>query len=200
MQTVPTNPSPTFAPALALLHRSEAARQAMLVLLFGALTALSSQIQIPLYPVPVTAQVFVVLLAGALLGPRLGPMSQLAYLAFGFAGAPVFAGGKAGVAVLLGPTGGYLIGFPLAAWAAGWLAVRCRSFPALLGALLAASLLILLPGGLWLGVWTGMTAHHGQEAGLLYGMTHGVLPFLLMDTAKALLAACAAWPLVRRTG
>lgn len=193
MQTV-QQPSP----ALALLQRSESARQAMLVLLFGALTALSAQIYIPTYPVPVTAQVLMVLLAGALLGPRLGAYSQLTYLAIGFIGAPVFAQGKAGLSVLLGSTGGYLVSYPLAAWAAGWLALRSRSFPALLASLLLASGVILLTGGLWLGAWGSLTGQaHGS--GLAYGIAHGVLPFLAWDAVKTAAAAAVAWPLVRRS-
>jgi biotin transport system substrate-specific component len=198
------NSIPSDPPAIHLLHRSEAARDAMLVLLFGALTAVSAQISVPLYPVPITLQVFTVLLAGALLGPRLALWSQLTYLAIGFLGAPVFAGGKATALVMLGPTAGYLAAFPLAAAVAGSLARRARSFPGLLVALALASIVILLLGGAWLGLgstlalWPEVRAQHGLGAGLAYGLTAGVIPFLAGDVVKVILAALVAWPLVRR--
>ncbi|SDL50615.1 biotin transporter BioY [Halarsenatibacter silvermanii] len=89
--------------------------------LMAAMTAIGAYIAIPLpiSPVPVTLQNLFVLLAGILLGARLGFMSQIIYLGIGLAGLPVFAGGTAGIGVLLSPTGGYLLAFPLAAYAAG---------------------------------------------------------------------------------
>ncbi|HEU4754455.1 MAG TPA: biotin transporter BioY [Armatimonadota bacterium] len=190
-------------PALSLLQRSELARHAMLVLLFGALTAVSAQISIPWYPVPLTGQVFMVLVAGALLGPRLGLMSQLAYLAIGFLGAPVFAEGKATAAVMLGPTAGYLVGFVLAAWLAGWAGRYARSLPLFALGMAGASLLILAIGGAWLGLgstlalWPGVP-RHDLASGLSYGVTAGVLPFLLADVVKVAAATAFAWPLIRR--
>ena len=79
--------------------------------MFGALTALGAYIMIPLPPVPITLQTLFVLLAGALLGGYLGALSQVVYILLGIIGLPVFSGGKAGFGVLVGPTGGYLIGF-----------------------------------------------------------------------------------------
>ncbi len=87
--------------------------------MFGALTAAGAYIMIPLPPVPITAQTFFVSLAGALLGGYLGAMSQVVYILLGVIGLPVFAGGKAGAGVLLGPTGGYLIGFVAGAYVTG---------------------------------------------------------------------------------
>ena len=94
-------------------------RKKMLVSLFAALLSVSSYIIIPLGPMPVTLQVLFVLLAGAVLGAKLGPMSVLVWIALGVFGLPVFAGGKAGPIALLGPTGGYLLGFVLCAWTVG---------------------------------------------------------------------------------
>lgn len=90
--------------------------------MFGALTAVGAYIMIPLPPVPITMQTFFVSLAGALLGGYLGAMSQVVYILLGVIGLPVFAGGKAGAGVLLGPTGGYLIGFVVGAYVIGWMA------------------------------------------------------------------------------
>jgi biotin transport system substrate-specific component len=87
--------------------------------MFGALTAVGAYILIPLPPVPITLQTLFVNLAGALLGGTLGALSQVVYILLGVIGLPVFAGGKAGAGVLLGPTGGYLIGFVVGAYVIG---------------------------------------------------------------------------------
>jgi biotin transport system substrate-specific component len=87
--------------------------------MFGALTAVGAYIMIPLPPVPVTLQTLFVYLAGALLGGPLAALSQVVYILLGVIGLPVFAGGKAGAGVLLGPTGGYLIGFVAGAYVIG---------------------------------------------------------------------------------
>ncbi len=84
------------------------------VVLFAGLTFVGTHIRIPLYPVPITLQTLFVLLAGALLGKRLGSLSQSVYLGLGAMGVPLFAGSLAGLGVLAGPTGGYLIGFAVA--------------------------------------------------------------------------------------
>src|ERR1041384_2801644 len=94
-------------------------RQVGLVIGFSLLTALSAQIVIPIGPVPITGQTFAVLLAGALLGSRLGAMAMIAYLIEGASGLPFFVGGTAGFAHLMGQTGGYLIAFPAAAFITG---------------------------------------------------------------------------------
>lgn len=191
-------------PALALLQRSEAARDAMLVLLFGALTAVAAQLSIPLQPVPLTGHMLMVLLSGALLGPRLGLLSQLTYLSIGFLGAPVFAGGKSTLAVMLGPTAGYLVAFPLAAWLAGVVAQRVRSLPGLVAGLAVADALVLLLGGLWLGFgsawiqWAGTPVQPDLAAGVRYGLQIGAVPFIGVEVVKIAAAAAVAWPLLRR--
>jgi biotin transport system substrate-specific component len=190
-------------PAARLIQNSAAARDVMLVLLFGALTALSAQISIPLKPVPFTAQVLLVLLSGALLGPRLGFMSQVTYLCFGLMGAPVFAEGKSTILTVMGPTGGYLLSYPLAAAMAGWASARVRSLGGLVVGLLVSSLLILGLGGLWLGCgaalvhWPDVPAAGGFVNGLEFGWRAGVAPFILGDIVKTVVAAIVAWPLVR---
>jgi biotin transport system substrate-specific component len=87
--------------------------------MFGAATAMGAYIMIPLPPVPITLQTLFVVLAGALLGGRLGALSQVVYLLLGIIGLPVFHGGKGGLGILLGPTGGYLVGFIAAAYVVG---------------------------------------------------------------------------------
>ncbi len=92
----------------------------------GILTA-SAWLSVPFYPVPLTMQTLAVLLVGGLLGPRLGAATVAGYLAMGIAGAPVFHNGTGGPAVLLGPTGGYLVGFLPAAFLMGWAASKVRA-------------------------------------------------------------------------
>ena len=103
------------------VYRSTKLYQLLLILVGSLAIALSSQIIIPLVPVPVTLQTFAVMMVAMLFGWRLGSLTVLAYLAEGLLGLPVFAGWQAGPAVLLGPLGGYLIGFAFAAIATGWL-------------------------------------------------------------------------------
>jgi biotin transport system substrate-specific component len=101
--------------------------QALWILAFATATALSARFEIPHEPVPFTLQTLLVILSGALLGPRNGAISQLVYLAAGLFGLPVFAGGSFGLARLIGPTGGYLMAFPLAAAVVGLLLGRRRN-------------------------------------------------------------------------
>jgi len=95
--------------------------QAFWVTTFALLTAIGAQVEIPHYPVPYTLQTFFVLLAGGLLGKRNGFLSMVTYLTMGVAGLPVFSGFSFGLARLLGPSGGYLLSFPLAAYLIGLL-------------------------------------------------------------------------------
>src|SRR5256714_14653922 len=94
-------------------------RQVGLVIGFSLLTAASAQVVIPMWPIPITGQTFAVLLTGALLGSRLGAMAMIAYLLEGASGLPFFAGGHGGLSHILGPTGGYLVAFPAAAFVTG---------------------------------------------------------------------------------
>jgi biotin transport system substrate-specific component len=150
---------------------------------FAAALAVASQAAIPLpgTPVPITLQPLLVVLAGLWLGPRAAAASMALYLAAGAAGLPVFAPmGAPGVLRLLGPTGGYLIAYPFAAFAAGWLGERAPSFLARVAAA-AAGILVLYVGGLaQLTIITGSL----ERAALL-----GVLPFAALDAVKAVVAA-----------
>ena len=166
-------------------------RRVIAVAAFAVATALGAQVWVPLpfTPVPMTLQTLFVILAGALLGPRLGAASQLAYLGMGVAGLPVFAGAGLGIAHLFGPTGGYLLAFPVTAWVAGWVArpsgrQDVRELARLFAGLLAASLIILVGGAAWLAALTGDLAG---------AVALGLLPFLLGDVVKVGLAALVAW-------
>ncbi len=147
---------------------------------FSLLTALLAQIRIPLpyTPVPLTGQTFGALLAGIALGSRRAFSSQVLYLLAGVAGLPVFAGGAFSIGHLLGPTGGYLMGLPLAGGVLGWWVERGGVHSSLrLGAgLVLSNLLILAVGAVWLQFALRLPY---SEAWAL-----GVFPFLLGDTLK----------------
>lgn len=115
------------APAAADLPATSATTNIALVASFAALTAVCSIVAIPVGAVPVTLQTFAVLLAGAVLGARRGALAILLYLAVGFAGLPIFSQGFGGPAVLGRPSVGYLLAFPLAAFAVGFLVERFRA-------------------------------------------------------------------------
>lgn len=124
---MPTLADAMLANIMAPLTATSALTKAALIVFGSLLLAVSAQFKIPLYPVPVTGQTLVVLLIGMTYGPRLGGITMAAYLFEGAIGLPVFAGGAAGMAVLFGPTGGYLFGFLLAAVAMGYLADHHRN-------------------------------------------------------------------------
>jgi biotin transport system substrate-specific component len=150
----------------------------LLVLAGSLLVAISAliQIRLPFTPVPITAQTLAVLLIGALLGSRRGGLALLAYLGEGLAGLPVFSGGGFGLAHLLGPTGGYLVGFAAAAFVTGWLAEHSwdRRPLTAFAAMLIGNLVIYAFGVAWLSTLVG----YGQAWAL------GVAPFILGDLLK----------------
>ena len=163
---------------------------------FVSMMALGAHVRIPLpwTPVPITLQTFFVHLAGATLGPTLGPLSQVLYLLAGAAGLPVFAGEGSGLLNLLGGvTTGYLIGFVLATALVGRL-VRLRSDPGFLwslGSMAMGSLLIYACGVCWLA-WM-------LRLSLLSAFAQGVLPFLVGDVLKIGAAAGLFWRYQRRS-
>src|SRR3984893_12702107 len=123
-------------------------RQVGLVIGFSLLTALAAQVVIPMGPVPITGQTFAVLLTGALLGSRLGAMAMIAYLIEGASGLPFFYGGSGGIQHVLGPTGGYLVGFPAAAFITGAFAEHGwdKRFLTAVAAMTIGSMVILFCG------------------------------------------------------
>ena len=160
---------------------TSAVTKAALVVFGSLLLAVSAQFKIPLYPVPVTGQTLVVLLIGMTYGPRLGGVTLAAYLFEGALGLPVFAGGAAGAAVLMGPTAGYLFGFLLAATAMGYLAEHGigRTVVSTIAAMVIGNCVIYLCGALWLANFIGFAQ----------AIAAGVLPFLYGDALKLVVAA-----------
>lgn len=174
------------APALSLTHDKRIA--VVGIIGFAIALAAASQIAIPLpgTPVPFTLQPMLVVLAGLMLGPTLGAASMMLYLLVGALGVPVFTPvGAPGVARLLGPTGGYLIAYPFAAFVAGFAARRAPSLAGRFGAALAGMVVIFLGGLAQLTVLTGSAAQ---------AVAVGMTPFALFDIAKAFLAALIARP------
>ncbi len=158
-------------------------RSVSLVFAFSLLTAIAAQIVIPIGPVPITGQTFAVLLTGALLGSRLGAMAMIVYLIEGAAGLPFFYGAHGGLAHLLGPTGGYLVAFPAAAFITGAFAENGwdKSFFTAVSAMLVGSIVILLSGWAWFAV----VMHASPWAAFQVS----VMPHLGGDVIKILLAA-----------
>jgi len=158
----------------------------VLCMIMAGLTGLLAQVRVvlPWTPVPVTGQVFAVLLAGVLMGRRYGAVSQALYVAVGVAGVPWFAGWSSGS--VLGPTGGYLLGFIPAAALVGhvtddrWAPSRAR----LAGAMVAGVTVIYFCGALQFALTT--------QVGFWATVTHAVAPFIPFDVAKAFLAAACA--------
>jgi len=176
----------------AALPRAGVASNALLVVLASLFTAAAAQVAIPLpgTPVPVTGQTFAVLLCGLVLGARRAALAQALYLAEGACGLPCFAGGAGGLLPLVGPTGGYLLAFPLAAWATGALAERGwdRRPLALFAAMLLGSAAIFALGLAQLARFVPARAL----------VTAGLAPFVAGDVLKAALAAGLFPPLRRR--
>jgi len=176
------------------------AQRAAAVAFVTVLTVAAAQVSLPLpfTPVPFTLQPMVVLLGGAALGARLGMTSQVLYLVLGLAGLPVFAASPLpqGAARLLGPTGGYLLSYPIAAFVAGWLAERGldrRYLTAVLA--MAAGLAIVFAGGVG---WLAFVVPPGR--GLGAALAAGFYPFVLADLLKLLAAAAVMPALWRLTG
>src|SRR5215208_3630826 len=170
-------------------------RDLILILLGALFVATLAQVEIPLpfTPVPITGQTLGVLLVGAALGSKRGAASLGTYLVMGIVGLPFFAGRAHGLAIVIGATGGYLIGFVVAAYVIGWLAERGleRSMRTALIPFLVGTLIIYLCGVSWLAVVLGS---------LSKAVIAGFIPFLIGDAIKLIAASLllpAAWKLVR---
>ena len=172
-------------------------KQVVLVVLGIAALAVAAKIKVPMFPspVPITLGTFAVLTIGATYGARLGLVTILGYMLIGALGYDIFASSSAeknGLAYMMGGTGGYLVGYVLAVGYLGWASRRGldRSVDGMAGALLMASVLIYVPGVLWLHQFTS-----GWEQTMEWGLT----PYIIGDLMKLALAALlvpALWKLV----
>ena len=150
--------------------------------MFGAATAVGAFISIPIPPVPITLQTLFTYLAGALLGGRLGALSQFVYVLLGVMGLPVFALGKAGPGVLFGPTGGYIIGFMAAAYVIGTM-IETKKTPGVIWILLSMITGTIVVYGFGVLQLSWVAKFSIQKA-----IAAGALPFLIGDTIKIIAA------------
>lgn len=174
--------------------------KAALAMLFTMMLSVSAQFKIPMPPdgVPQTLQTLVVAVAAMGLGARWGMASVLLYLVIGALGAGVFAEGKAGVAVLMGQTGGYLLGFLVAQPIISGIIRRAdqtvRGWGAIVTAMLAGHIVIFVLGVLWL---TFVRSREDETYTLVRGIQGGVLPFIpgmILKTIAAVMIGLAVWP------
>src|SRR5689334_5703827 len=166
-----------------------------LVIVFSLFIAAAAQFSINIGPIPITGQSFAVLLTGALLGPRLGAAAVIAYLVEGAFGLPFFAGGTAGIVRFFGPTGGYLVAFPAAAYVTGAFAEHGwdRTYMTAAAAMAIGSVIVLGGGWAWYTILTSTPPVAAFQI--------AVLPYLVGDVIKIALAAAVlptGWALLRR--
>ncbi len=167
--------------------------QAFWILSFTFLTAIASQITIPIKPVPFTLQTMVVVLSGAFLGAKKGFYSQVIYLLAGCLGLPVFAqvpDATIGFARLFGPTGGYLLAFPAAAFITGYLTKINKSYFWVLISMFLGNSVILLIGSIYLGTF------YLKNISLAFEV--GVIPFLIWEMVKVFIGANIYFGILRK--
>ena len=194
--------SSTLSQALWPAKDTDAARwlrAAILVSLGVVAMAIAAKVRIPMWPVPITMQTFVVLTVGAAYGAGLGVTTMIAYLLIGALGFDIFTSSSAennGLAYMAGGSGGYLVGFVLAAGVLGLLARKGwdRSIPTMALAMLIGSVLIYVPGLVWLNM-------QEYSQGWNWTIANGLTPFLVGDALKLALAALvlpAIWSLSKK--
>lgn len=165
-------------------------------MVFAGVTAACSQISFHLWctPVPVTLQVLAVILSGLVLGRKWGAISQIQYLTMGAIGMPIFAGFKAGPTAFVGPTGGYLIGFVVGAYAAGWMFERLdgrTQFAAWLAGFVGIAGVYAF-GSTWLAVWLMFMGASSWSVAMMNSYRLGIVPFIGVDLLKAIGASSLA--------
>ena len=189
----------TYAKADTLMEAAlaplDSTRAAGLVVVFSLFIAASAQFAIPIGAVPITGQTFAVLLTGALLGSRLGAAAVIAYLIEGAVGLPFFAGGGGGILRFLGPTAGYLVAFPAAAFITGAFAEHGwdKRYESAVAAMAIGSAIIFFGGWAWYAVLTNTPP--------VAAFKIAVLPYLVGDVIKIALAAAVlptGWALLKK--
>ena len=165
-----------------------------LTALFAAITAAGAFIAVPIGPVPIVLQNLFALLAGLVLGPLMGSAAVGLYLLAGILSLPVFAGGSGGIARFAGPTGGYLVGYLLAALTAGAIVGPPKNIKIpllrIIAAVIAGFLIVYVPGVIWLKI--------SRNLGWAKAFLAGFVPFIIGDILKGIAAVLIA-PRLRRT-
>jgi len=182
--------------AQAVLSKTDIQSRLLAGLFFAAVTAVCAKVSfyLPGNPVPVTLQVLGVILSGLVLGSRWGAISQIQYLSMGAMGLPVFAGMKAGLIAFASPSGGYLFGFVIGAYAAGWVFERLKNRTGLAAWAggIAGIAGVYLPGALWLGLWLRLAFGQPWDHCLQNAWRLGIVPFVGIDLLKAMAASSLA--------
>lgn len=190
-----------------LINTDSLLNKAALVLGGSLFIAVAAQVNVPMYPVPMTLQTLAIMLVGLTFGSRLGALTVVAYLVEGAIGLPVFANAMNGAA-FFGPTAGFLVGFVGLAWLVGFAAEKglAKGVLGTAAAGIAASALLYIPGIAWpmsLANLSGIEAGWiGREFGAYY-WTYFMAPFLIGDAVKAILAALiisGGWKALSRKG
>jgi biotin transport system substrate-specific component len=169
----------------AVIEQSSTIVQALWIAFFAIGTAIGAQIELYHHPVPYTMQTFFVLLSGAVLGKRNGALSQLLYLAAGVIGLPVFASWGFGAARLIGPTGGYLLSFPIAAWVIGYLVEQRKNYFWMLLSMIIGLFIVFTLGTVYLN---GIYFHDWSNS-----LISGLMIFSWWDGVKLIAAAGIAY-------
>ena len=185
----------TRRPLADVLVARSAVTSTALVIAGAALTAVAAQVSVPLWPVPITGQTLAVLLVGSALGARRGALSMALYALLGLVGLPVYAAGGSGAGVLLGASGGYVVGFIAAAALVGWVAERFgdRTWRTALLSFALGTVVTFAVGMVWLAVVLGTDLQQTLE--------YGLYPFVVGGIAKALIGAAVirlGWTVVLR--
>ena len=179
----------------AMIGHDTMARRLALVLFGSLLVAASAQVSVPMWPVPMTLQTLAISVIGLTMGARLAAATLAVYLAQGAMGLPVFAGGAAGLPYMMGPTGGFLVGFVAMAWLTGALVERGwgRGLGRMFVAALVPALLLFVPGVLWLWAITPLDLQAAVMAGAVPFQLGG-----LVKSAVAALIVAGGWQALRR--
>lgn len=158
--------------------------------LFASLTAILTQVSIPLPAVPITMQIFAVTLCGLVLGKRLGFISQTIYVLLGTIGLPLFSKFSGGVGIILGPTGGFILSFPIVAFVVGYFYEKFKSTIGIMFGMMCSLLISYIIGTVQFCIVT--------NSDLIKGLTICVVPFIIVDIIKLSLSTLVGKSILRR--
>ncbi|MFP4458856.1 MAG: biotin transporter BioY [Candidatus Zixiibacteriota bacterium] len=170
-----------------------------LVSIFIVLTSVGALISIPIFAVPITMQVAIVLLSGFMLGSRLGFWTQLGYIALGLLGLPIFSAARGGLGIIISPTFGYLLGFPIAAFTVGFLKEKFEVKKLLHIVLIFTIALIWIYLFGFIYIWIFSEIIIGKDLSFIRALQISVLPFIAFDLAKIILTSLIAKSLMPLT-
>lgn len=171
-------------------------RDLVITALFTSLTAVGAIISIPIGPISITLQTLFVVLAGLILGPKLGALSQIVYVALGLIGLPVFSGGTGGLGAVVRPSFGFLLGFIVAAYVIGKLTEKNKSLSRIIYSVVVGSFIIYLFGVPYF--YFIFTNYLGKSIDFYGALKYACIPFIPGDIIKAIVAITLAKELIPR--